>query len=128
MEYKIGDRVRITNEESGSVGLIGIVSKIDGNKVYAIWNDVPNRETWVYEHNLKLASKAKPEKQKTFVVIYNIRGCDDPTEWFETLAKAKKRAKELGEDSEHRYTDIKFGELKTLYSVSPSVKISQIKI
>lgn len=69
-------------------------------------------------------SETKPHK---FLVMWEIQGCGDPTEFFYTLINAKKKAADLSQDNNVIISSIKIIEIKTIWEVNPSITIEKVK-
>lgn len=101
----------------------------NGSNQFNTYDDVKEAKKDI-EYNESMITAAqflgdKKIKERTCIVTYDIRGCGDPTEWFETLLEAKKRALELAQNEDN--INIRFGEMKSINEVIPSFKIKKIK-
>lgn len=73
----------------------------------------------------KVIGEIPKEKPYTHLVTWRIRGCDDPTEFFNTLAEARKKANTLAADRNIEVKSIRIVEIKNMWLINPSISLAK---
>jgi len=147
-EFKVGDKVRIVddNEDDPKIlELVGTIIKGTGQPYpehVGIEYEVPIKNgkdcedrgkyghcQWTYSNRVRLVRNVKLLKA-THAVIWEVKGCGDPSQLFSNEKDAKVKIKDLSERTDIVEGSILFLELKSVkkVSVTKSLRFSQHKV